>query len=198
MNIDLFLYGVHLLFWAAFGATRLSTRSTLAGNAGPAQPQTTAAQTSPWSRGVLGVHFLAFAVLYFGIGSAVFGHQVPALFVGQRIAGTLVIAVGAGLACWALRHFASWRLRASLEPGHRLATGGPFRHLRHPIYMGLNLLALGSAIWAPTEILWAATALMFIGSDLRGRVEEKLLASAFGATYTDYCRRTRRFLPWIY
>ena len=198
MNIELLLYGVHLLFWAAFGAVRLSTRPSTTADPAIAQPQTLAAQTSPWSRSVLGIHFLAFAILYFGIGSAVFGHQVPALFPGQRIAGALVIAAGAALACWALRHFASWRLRASLDPGHRLATGGPFHHLRHPIYMGLNLLALGSAIWAPTAILWTATVLMFIGSDLRGRVEEKLLASAFGATYTDYCRRTRRFVPWIY
>ncbi len=48
---------------------------------------------------------------------------------------------------WALDYFRSWRFRAKLDEGHQLATGGPFRLLRHPIYMGLNLLALGSAFW---------------------------------------------------
>ena len=52
--------------------------------------------------------------------------------------------------------FRSWRFRATLDKGHQLATGGPFSLLRHPIYMGLNLLALGRAIWVPTLTLWIA------------------------------------------
>jgi protein-S-isoprenylcysteine O-methyltransferase Ste14 len=62
----------------------------------------------------------------------------------------------------------------------------------------MNLLAIGSAIWVPTPILAAGVVLMLVGGDLRGRAEEKLLASEFGAAYTDYCRRTRRFLPGVY
>ena len=64
--------------------------------------------------------------------------------------------------------------------------------------MGLNLLALGSAIWVPTPLLWAAFALMAIGSDLRARAEEKLLEEAFGSVYRGYRGRTKRFLPGIY
>ena len=70
--------------------------------------------------------------------------------------------------------------------------------VHHPIHAGLNLLALGSAIWVPTPTLWIAVGLMVIGSDLRGRAEERLLASAFGQRYRDYCHRTRRFVPGIY
>jgi protein-S-isoprenylcysteine O-methyltransferase Ste14 len=123
---------------------------------------------------------------------------VPAVWAGQRVVGALVIAAAAALICWALAHFASWRIRAKLEAGHRLATDGPFRHLRHPIYMGLNLLALGSAIWVPTPVLWMSVVLMCIGSDLRARAEEKLLLQVFGAAYRDYCQRTSRFVPGIY
>lgn len=39
---------------------------------------------------------------------------------------------------------------------------------------------------------------MVIGSDLRGRAEERILTEAFGAQYQDYIKRTRRFLPGIY
>jgi hypothetical protein len=80
----------------------------------------------------------------------------------------------------ALVFFRSWRFHAKLDEGHQLATGGPFRLVRHPIYAGLNLLALGSAIWAPSPIIWAGFALIAIGSDLRARSEEKLLERAFG------------------
>ena len=47
-----------------------------------------------------------------------------------------------------------------LDSEQQLATVGPFRCLRNPIYMGLNLLALGSDIWAPGAMLWIAVALM--------------------------------------
>ena len=136
--------------------------------------------------------------MYFGIGYAVIPGRVPNWFPGQRVAGTLVIAGGAALMVWALVYFRSWRFRAAVEKGHELATGGPFRILRHPIYMGLNLLALGSALWVPTAIVWAAFVLMAIGSDLRARAEEILLKQAFDPAYGEYCARTRRFVPGIY
>ena len=79
-----------------------------------------------------------------------------------------------------------------------LATGGPFEFVRHPIYLGLNLLALGTAVWVPTPIIWASLLLMFIGGDLRARTGQQLLARAFGANYSEYCENTSRFLPGIY
>ena len=109
-----------------------------------------------------------------------------------------VIASGAVLMNWAMVHFRSWRFRATLAEGHELATGGPFRFVRHPIYMGFNLLALGNAIMVPTPLVWAGFVLMGLGSDLRARVEERLLVQAFGHTYSNYMERTRRFIPGIY
>ena len=102
------------------------------------------------------------------------------------------------LVAWALVSFRSWRFRAAVDQDHHLATAGPFRIIRHPIYLGLNLLALGTAFWMPTPIVWAGFVLMTIGSDLRARAEENLLALTFGAAYRDYCARTNRFVPGIY
>ena len=155
-------------------------------------------KTAPFSRALLAFHALAFGLMYFGIGYAVIPGRVPNWFPGQRIAGAIVVAGGAALMVWALVYFRSWRFRATLDKGHKLAIGGPFRILRHPIYMGLNLLALGTAIWVPTPILWAAFVLMAIGSDLRARAEEAVLTQAFGPSYRQYCARTRRFVPGIY
>ena len=64
--------------------------------------------------------------------------------------------------------------------------------------MGLNLLALGTAILVPTTLVWAGFVLMGLGSDLRARVEESLLVQAFGHAYRNYMERTRRFIPGIY
>jgi protein-S-isoprenylcysteine O-methyltransferase Ste14 len=199
-NIDFAIYAVHTAFWWAFVLTRilLGRRDHNKGGAAvtaPISPQETAA---PFSRVLLAFHAVAFTTMYIGIGIAVIPHRVPSWFHGQRIVGTLVIAAGAALVVWALVSFRSWRFRAAVDAHHQLATGGPFRLLRHPIYMGLNLLALGSAIWVPTVVVWAAFVLMVIGSDLRARAEETLLMDVFGAPYRVYSSRTRRFLPGIY
>jgi protein-S-isoprenylcysteine O-methyltransferase Ste14 len=195
-NIDYAIYAVHGAFWTAFGITQ---RVVGAGSAAPATAETAVApNTARFSRSVLAVHFVAFGLLYMGIGSAVFGHRVPIWWTGQRIAGTLAIAVGAWMMCWSLVYFRSWRFRAKLDAGHQLATGGPYAWVRHPIYVGLNLLALGSALWIPDVLTLAGLFLMLLGSDLRGRAEERALAIAFGTPYLDYCARTRRFLPGVY
>jgi len=203
LNADLLIYAAHLGFWASFGITRALTRTS------PESPQEKAAgsevvahreedRTGPFSRVVLGFHMLAFGVMYFGIGNAVIPDRVPSWFAGQQVLGAVVIALGAALMSWAVAFFHSWRFRAKLDEGHQLATEGPFRLLRHPIYMGMNLLALGTAIWVPTPAVWTAFVLMAVGSDLRARSEEVLMRGAFGSAYTEYCARTRRFVPGIY
>lgn len=60
------------------------------------------------------------------------------------------------------------------------------------------MLALGSAVWVPTIFVWVGFALMSLGSDLRGRAEEKLLAARFGETYGAYTAKTKRFVPGVY
>jgi protein-S-isoprenylcysteine O-methyltransferase Ste14 len=199
-KIDFAIYLVHAAFWSAFGVTLVVLRSLERKDAGPSDPALVAKEetTAPFSRALLALHMFAFFTMYFGIGNAVLPARVPAWFPGQSLLGALVIAAGAALMVWARVYFRSWRFRAKLGAGHELATGGPFRFLRHPIYMGLNLLALGTALWVPTMLVWIAFALTAVGSDLRARAEEALLERTFGSTYRDYRVRTRRFLPGIY
>jgi protein-S-isoprenylcysteine O-methyltransferase Ste14 len=200
MKIDFAIYAVHSGFWGAFGLTRIILRRRDRKEGRPAEtvPLSQKESTAPFSRALLVFHGLAFGLMYFGIGNSVNPERVPEWFPGQRVAGLLVIAAGAALVVWALAYFRSWRFRAALDNSHQLATGGPFQILRHPIYMALNLLALGTALWIPTTIVWAAFVLMVIGSDLRARAEETLLSQAFDPAYSEYCARTRRFVPGIY
>ena len=199
-NPDLAIYTMHSAFWGAFAVTRIivGRRDRNKESAEGAASIPAKEITAPFSRMLVAFHALAFAVMYIGIGIAVFPRRVPVWFAGQSIVGSMVIAGGAILVVSALLSFRSWRFRASVDAHHQLATGGPFRFLRHPIYMGLNLLAFGTAIWVPTGIVWIALALMVIGGDLRARAEETLLMNAFGDSYREYCARTRRFVPGIY
>ena len=200
MKIDPTIYFAHAAYWGAFGIARVALRST--GGKGAENPENNPLskreRTAPFSRALVAFHMVAFAAMYSAIWLAVASGRIPHWVAGQRIIGSVIIVAAAGLAVWSLVYFRSWRFRAKLEEGHQLATGGPFRILRHPIYMSLNLLALGSAIWIPTALVWSGFALMIVGSDLRARAEEKLLDKVFGSVYRDYCMKTRRFLPGIY
>src|SRR5262249_36141892 len=145
-------------FWTMFGVTMLVLklffrRSTKAPASAPTSREE---HTASHSRGLIWFHGIAFFVMYFGIYYGVILRRVPVWFAGQRLTGTMVMSIGAVLASWTLVYFRSWRFRATLDKGHELATGGPFAIVRHPIYMSLNLLALGSAIWVPSVIMWSA------------------------------------------
>jgi protein-S-isoprenylcysteine O-methyltransferase Ste14 len=196
---DLAIYGVHALYWASFGVTHwILGRLDRAAAAPPDTAKAASAETAPHSRALVAFHAVGFGLLYFGLGNAVIPNRVPHRFPLQWLAGAAVIALGAFLMCWALVWFRSWRFRAKVESGHELATGGPFALVRHPIYMGLNLLGIGSALWVPTATVAVAALLLVVGSDLRARAEETLLSRVFGERYRAYCARTRRFVPGVY
>ena len=179
-NPDLAIYLAHAAFYSVFGARAFGrTRSRLARAGSETRQGASTGHTASFSRALIVFHGLGFGVLYSGIGSA-------------------VIAIAASLVAWALVSFHSWRVRAKIEPGHQLATRGPFSLVRHPIYTGCDLLALGTALWIPTPAVWLAFLLIAIGGDLRARAEEALLEKTFGRAYLEYCSRTRRFLPGIY
>jgi protein-S-isoprenylcysteine O-methyltransferase Ste14 len=194
------IYVAHGAFWGAFLIVRLIARAALGGNQAAASGTERAKKqdSAPFSRMLILIHSAGFWLLYFGLADAVFGTPSVALFDSQMVVGSIIIACGAALSCWALLHFRSWRLRASLDVGHELVTDGPFRFLRHPIYMALNLLALGSAVWIPTPVVWVGFVFVVLGSDLRARAEEALLRRSFGEQYANYCSRTRRYVPLIY
>ncbi len=190
------IYAAHACFWAIFiGARFAARRKTHSVDPSPVSPEK---KTARHSRLLIAIHFVAFGVMYSGIGLAVFSGNMPTWFPGQCIAGAVVIAIGAILAASAVWYFRSWRFRAEVTAGHQLATGGPFSIWRHPIYTALTLLALGTALWIPSPLVWAGFILMAIGSDLRGRAEEKLLIETFGADYIAYRAKTWRFIPGIY
>src|SRR5436309_1636641 len=122
MRFDIAIYGVHGLFWAAFGITRtILARRDPAKLGPPAGATTEISETAPHSRALMAVHMFGFGLLYFGLANAVLPNRVPHLFPLQWLVGTVVILMGSCLMCWALVFFRSWRFRAKLDAGHELA-----------------------------------------------------------------------------
>ena len=191
----------HAVFWLAFAAGHLIARYRFRRTTDTSASSVDASGVplrSPRARLLIGVHMVAFALLYTGVERAVFRVGMPTVPPFLNWAGALLILLGGALMCWARLSFASWRFRAQIDSGHQLATGGPFQFVRHPIYAGLDLLAFGTALWIPTLLVWLGTLLMAVAGDLRARAEEVLLERAFGDTYREYRGRTKRFIPGLY
>ena len=63
------------------------------------------------------------------------------------IVGSVFTWMGIGLAIWARYHLAEyWSARVTIKEDHQLIRTGPYARLRHPIYSGLILAAIGSAV----------------------------------------------------
>ena len=74
-------------------------------------------------------------------------------------------------------------------------TGLLYRWVRHPQYLALAILGLGTTlIWPRFIVLIAFVCMLFIYRWL-ARFEEENCARKYGASYRDYLARTGRFLP---
>jgi len=90
----------------------------------------------------------------------------------------------------------AWSFVPRADQGAGLVTTGPYRLVRHPIYLGLALLAMGEALafgsWPAVVIVLSGIIPTFAW---RARAEEKLLSRTFGDCYSVYRQRTKTIIP---
>jgi protein-S-isoprenylcysteine O-methyltransferase Ste14 len=86
----------------------------------------------------------------------------------------------------------------AIQPGHRLVTGGIYRVIRHPSYLGLFVNALGWGLAFRAGVGVFIAVLMLIVVLARIEAEERLLNETFGAEYDAYRARTWRLIPYLY
>jgi protein-S-isoprenylcysteine O-methyltransferase Ste14 len=143
-------------------------------------------------------NFTALGLLFL---SLLFFSASPAGFIALLLAlsGSLLALAGAALVVICHGELgAAWSFAPKADPSTGLITTGPYRLVRHPIYLGLTLLALGQAVAFGS---WPALFIVVLGIvptlAWRARAEEKLLSSAFGESYEVYRQRTRMIVPHL-
>jgi protein-S-isoprenylcysteine O-methyltransferase Ste14 len=113
--------------------------------------------------------------------------------------GSLLAVAGAALVLRSRAELGpAWSFvpKAGQEPG--LVTTGPYRLVRHPIYLGLALLAMGEALafssWPAFLIVLSGIVPTFAW---RARAEETLLSRTFGKRYALYQKQTKILIPYL-
>lgn len=112
--------------------------------------------------------------------------------------GVALFVLGLGLAIWARLYIGrNWGMPMTRKEEPELVTTGPYRRVRHPIYTGIILAMLGTAL-ATTLFGLIAVAILaayFIYSATR---EESYLAGQFPDTYPAYKRSTKMLIPFVF
>ena len=113
--------------------------------------------------------------------------------------GSLLAVAGAALVLRARAELGSaWSFVPKADRETGLVTTGPYHLLRHPIYLGLILLAVGEALAFSS---WPAFFIVLSGVvptvAWRACAEEKLLSRTFGERYEAYRQRTKMIIPHL-
>jgi protein-S-isoprenylcysteine O-methyltransferase Ste14 len=85
-----------------------------------------------------------------------------------------------------------------IREGHKLVVHGVYGVVRHPIYLGAILVALGMPIVTSSWVAIPPMLLLIPLFAYRMRIEERLLLQEFGDEYLKYMARTKRLVPFLY
>jgi protein-S-isoprenylcysteine O-methyltransferase Ste14 len=117
------------------------------------------------------------------------------------LAGALIFFPALGLYLWGLATLggmftASSGFGVRLPQGQRLITSGPYRYVRHPMYLAVILAGIGGLLLYRT---WAMLffAVMMLGLVVRAHREERVLAELFGEEWLAYTRQVPAWSPHL-
>ena len=112
--------------------------------------------------------------------------------------GVALFALGLGFAIWARVHIGrNWGTPMTQKDEPELVTSGPYHLVRHPIYSGVLVAGLGTAV----ALSWTwliAVGLAGIYFLYSATVEERYLTEQFPDAYPAYKRSTKMLVPFIF
>ena len=134
-------------------------------------------------------------------------HRQPFAWLGSRFlpgvaavywVGLLVTAAGIAFSIWARVNLGrNWSGLVTVKDDHELIRSGPYGLVRHPIYTGLLLSVLGTAVAFGEWRGSIAFALLTVSFVIKLRVEERFMSETFGEQYQRYRAKVPALIPFI-
>ena len=111
--------------------------------------------------------------------------------------GLVIVLLGLGLAIWARVYLGrNWGMPMTEKADPELVTTGPYSAIRHPIYSGLILAMIGTAI--AVSVYWLIAVVVLGGYFIYSAVmEERYMAGKFPGTYPRYQQETKMLIPYL-
>ena len=117
---------------------------------------------------------------------------------GTAIVADVIVLAGFVIAVWARVVLGgNWSARVTLKEDHELIQRGPYRLVRHPIYSGLLVMILGTAVLVGHVSGLVAVPICFGGFWIKLRQEEALLTRRLPG-YSEYMARTKALVPFLF
>jgi protein-S-isoprenylcysteine O-methyltransferase Ste14 len=114
------------------------------------------------------------------------------------VTGMAVCVLGLFVTIWARRTLAgNWSSDVTFKQGHELIKTGPYRFVRHPIYTGLLMMCLGSAIEVGALRSWLGLVVIGIGFWIKLKQEERLMLQHFPDEYPAYQKQVKALVPFV-
>lgn len=151
----------------------------------------------PWSR-ELGIRVVVVLIVLLLIRAGAFRHHGLTTDPWRAGIGLALFALGLGFAIWARVHIGrNWGSPMTQKDEPELVTSGPYRLVRHPIYSGILVAGIGTAVglswlWLTAVVL---AGVYFIYS---ATVEERYMTEQFPDTYPAYKHSTKMLVPFVF
>jgi protein-S-isoprenylcysteine O-methyltransferase Ste14 len=151
----------------------------------------------PWSR-ELGVRLVIVVIAVLLIRVGAFRDHGLNTDPWRASLGLVLFALGLGFAIWARLHIGrNWGTPMTQKDDPELVTSGPYHLVRHPIYSGVLVAGVGTAI--ALSWMWLIAVLLagiyFVYS---ASVEERYLTTQLPDTYPAYKRSTKMLVPFVF
>jgi protein-S-isoprenylcysteine O-methyltransferase Ste14 len=134
-----------------------------------------------------------------------FSERVALGVLGQRfvtksdwiaLLGIVLTFAGVGLSIWARIILGkNWSGKVTRKVDHQLIRSGPYALVRHPIYSGLLLAAIGTATVVGEWRAVLGIPLILASESIKARREEQFMSAEFGDAYEEYRRETGFLIP---
>jgi protein-S-isoprenylcysteine O-methyltransferase Ste14 len=109
-----------------------------------------------------------------------------------------IVVAGAAFSVWArITLGRNWSAEVTFKQDHELIESGPYALARHPIYTGLIVMALGTAINYGRAIGFGVVVALCGGLWWKARQEERIMRRHFPDAYPDYEARVRAIIPFV-
>jgi protein-S-isoprenylcysteine O-methyltransferase Ste14 len=110
-----------------------------------------------------------------------------------------VVLAGAAFTVWARVTLGrNWSAEVTFKRDHELVQSGPYALVRHPIYTGVIVMGLGTAINYGQTIGLALLVTLCGGLWWKARQEERMMTAHFPAAYAEYKARVHAIVPFLF